>query len=303
MWCKCAGSTLGIFLIFTLLTPSFLSPRSGAFRDASSVEVLTDEEMTAIESGQMPPPKWAENNTLVSDTQDMPKPPASRKVPYTRKELEVEAWNAARTWNVHPLIYLRLVNRESRWRVRARSPLKYDPARGLSQLRCKTTARSLGYDDKCYYLERYPLSSLFYGAKYLRKLVDRYGNYKNAIAAYYAGPTRWNQLKRGLIPRVEALVLENNIKQYLAEVLPETDRIPAQFAVLDRDALPGRCVMNEFQMQPVFGVLERITATQSNACTLFIIDVSDISWMCQGAKIYKDLKTSTDISSGHIYGR
>lgn len=216
MWSKyivCAVSAI----VFCLFMVDSTSPLASIFRGATPE--YTDEQITAWESGQAKPPAWWATGP---DTQEAPKPPVSRKRPWTEKELEQEAYNAARTWNIHPTVFVRLVKRESKWRVRARSPLKYDPGRGLTQLRCYITARGLGYKDPCYYLERRPLASLFYGAKYLRQLVERYGNYRSAIAAYYAGPTRWNDLVKGKLSNRNSRILWAKVSDYLNEVIPKT---------------------------------------------------------------------------------
>lgn len=55
-------------------------------------------------------------------------------------------------------------------------------------------------------------------------------------------------------------------------------------------------------MQPVFGVLERVTPVLSEARSIYIIDVSNVAHMCNAAKNYRDFKTSTGLPSGHIFG-
>lgn len=235
MLLKCAVSTLGVMIVFFFLV-TLTSSRIG-----TKLEQITDDQMTAWESGEAPIPLWMKASTNIPDTQKYPKPPVSRKRPWTKAELELEAWNAARTWNVHPIIYLRLVKRESHWRIRARSPLKVDPARGLVQMRCLTTARGLGYIGRCYDLQRHPLVSLFYGAKYLRQLVDRYGNYRSAVAAFYAGPKRWNMLVQGKLKKDDAAALWAKISNYLDEVIPKTNVVPKQFVNLGIGKHPNRC--------------------------------------------------------------
>lgn len=177
----------------------------------------TDVQITAWESGVLRPPIWM---LIGPNTQDAP-PPVSRKKPWTKEELIKATWQAARTWNIHPQVFVRLVERESKWKIRARSPLKFDPGRGLTQLRCLTTARGLGYKEPCYYLQRNPLVSLYYGAKYLRQLVERYGNYRSAVAAYYAGPKRWNDLVKGKLKYKESKILWAKVSDYLDEVIPK----------------------------------------------------------------------------------
>ena len=85
---------------------------------------------------------------------------------------------AARRHNVPEDLFLRLVHQESRWNSRAVSS---KGARGLAQL-MPDTARLLRVnpDD--------PRQNLEGGARYLRMMYDRFGNWRLALAAYNAGP-------------------------------------------------------------------------------------------------------------------
>lgn len=75
-------------------------------------------------------------------------------------------------------LFLRLVQQESGWNPGAVSP---KGARGLAQLMPETAAR-LGVDPSD------PLQNLEGGARYLRMMYDRFGNWRLALAAYNAGP-------------------------------------------------------------------------------------------------------------------
>ncbi|MCL4676504.1 MAG: lytic transglycosylase domain-containing protein [Pararhodobacter sp.] len=75
-------------------------------------------------------------------------------------------------------LFLRLVNQESRWNPGAISTAG---ARGLAQLMPETAARlGVNPDD--------PQPNLDGGARYLRMMYDRFGDWRLALAAYNAGP-------------------------------------------------------------------------------------------------------------------
>lgn len=75
-------------------------------------------------------------------------------------------------------LFLRLVQQESGWNPGAVSP---KGATGLAQLMPETAAR-LGVDPND------PQQNLEGGARYLRMMYDRFGNWRLALAAYNAGP-------------------------------------------------------------------------------------------------------------------
>lgn len=85
---------------------------------------------------------------------------------------------AAQRHGVPEALFLRLVQQESGWNHRATSP---KGATGLAQLMPATAAR-LGVD------ESDPHQNLDGGARYLRMMYDRFGDWKLALAAYNAGP-------------------------------------------------------------------------------------------------------------------
>jgi soluble lytic murein transglycosylase-like protein len=85
---------------------------------------------------------------------------------------------AARRHNVPEDLFLRLVHQESRWNSAAVSS---KGARGLAQL-MPDTARLLRVDPDD------PRQNLEGGARYLRMMYDRFGNWRLALAAYNAGP-------------------------------------------------------------------------------------------------------------------
>lgn len=85
---------------------------------------------------------------------------------------------AARRHGVPEDLFLRLVQQESGWNPGAVSA---KGAHGLAQLMPGTAAR-LGVDPAD------PAQNLEGGARYLRQMYDRFGNWRLALAAYNAGP-------------------------------------------------------------------------------------------------------------------
>lgn len=85
---------------------------------------------------------------------------------------------AARQHGIPEDLFLRLVQQESGWNARARS---HKGATGLAQL-MPGTARVLGVDPHD------PVQNLNGGARYLRMMYNKFGNWRLALAAYNAGP-------------------------------------------------------------------------------------------------------------------
>jgi len=112
---------------------------------------------------------------------NLPQPVDARAPRYTGPStgpyLEM-ARAAARRHNVPEDLFLRLVHQESRWNAAAVST---KGARGLAQL-MPDTARLLRVDPDD------PRQNLDGGARYLRMMFDRFGNWRLALAAYNAGP-------------------------------------------------------------------------------------------------------------------
>lgn len=88
------------------------------------------------------------------------------------------ARGAARRHGVPEDLFLRLVQQESGWNPGA---VSHKGATGLAQL-MPATARRLGVDATD------PHANLEGGARYLRMMYDRFGDWKLALAAYNAGP-------------------------------------------------------------------------------------------------------------------
>jgi soluble lytic murein transglycosylase-like protein len=88
------------------------------------------------------------------------------------------AKQAARRHGVPEDLFLRLVQQESGWNAKA---VSHKGATGLAQL-MPATARRLGVN------MHDPHDNLDGGARYLRMMYDRFGDWKLALAAYNAGP-------------------------------------------------------------------------------------------------------------------
>jgi soluble lytic murein transglycosylase-like protein len=88
------------------------------------------------------------------------------------------AREAARRHGVPEDLFLRLVQQESGWNPGA---VSHKGATGLAQL-MPATARRLGVNATD------PHDNLEGGARYLRMMYDRFGDWKLALAAYNAGP-------------------------------------------------------------------------------------------------------------------
>ena len=100
----------------------------------------------------------------------------------------------ARKHQVPTDLFLRLVQQESGWNPRARSP---KGATGLAQL-MPETARRLGVNIND------PHQNLEGGARYLRQMYNRFGNWRLALAAYNAGPDAVTKYK-GVPPYKETM--------------------------------------------------------------------------------------------------
>ena len=96
---------------------------------------------------------------------------------YTGPYLDV-ARDAARRHRVPEDLFLRLVQQESGWNIKA---ISHKGAIGLAQL-MPETARRLGVDPND------PAQNLEGGARYLRRQFDRFRSWRLALAAYNAGP-------------------------------------------------------------------------------------------------------------------
>jgi soluble lytic murein transglycosylase-like protein len=118
---------------------------------------------------------------------------------------EIDA--AAAKYNVDPALLRGLIRQESNFNANATSPAG---ARGLTQL-MPGTAAALGVDPSV------PAQAVEGGAKYLRQMLDRFGNDPaKALAAYNAGPGAV-QRYGGVPPYAETQNYVRKVMGYAAE--------------------------------------------------------------------------------------
>ncbi len=160
---------------------------SGGFSSRTAVlDSRASQQYEASTRLQPPRPKEAEEA-----------PPARFTGSY-RGEYLAQARAAAGRHGIPPDLFLRLVQQESGWNPAA---VSVKGARGLAQL-MPDTARLIGanIDD--------PASNLDGGARYLKMMYDRFGNWPHALAAYNAGPMAVER-HNGIPPYAET---ENYVK-------------------------------------------------------------------------------------------
>lgn len=119
--------------------------------------------------------------------------------------LVAEADHAALRHGVPPLLFRALIEQESGWNPAAVSP---KGAVGLTQLMPATAQGECGLTAE----ERFARDkNLDCGARYLGKLLRRFGSVELALAAYNSGPTRVARL--GRVPRI------TETRNYVARIL------------------------------------------------------------------------------------
>jgi soluble lytic murein transglycosylase-like protein len=159
------------------LADTSVSSKSRAKLFSSQVSVLDKRAATQYSnSSRLQPPSSRTGTKAVSYSGYSGSVPQYRgryKGPY----LQV-ARNAARKNGVPEDLFLRLVQQESNWKVKAKS---HKGAIGLAQLMPQTAA-DLRVDPHD------PAQNLDGGARYLRMMYDRYNSWRLALAAYNAGP-------------------------------------------------------------------------------------------------------------------
>ncbi|QUS35631.1 lytic transglycosylase domain-containing protein [Falsirhodobacter algicola] len=145
------------------------SPGAGVSRLGSQFDVLDSRAATqySASSRLRPPSEAAEEQASTP-----------RYSGNYRGQYLATARAAAQKYNVPEDLFLRLVQQESGWNPAA---VSVRGARGLAQL-MPDTAQLIGVaiDD--------PVANLYGGARYLRMMYDRFGDWRHALAAYNAGP-------------------------------------------------------------------------------------------------------------------
>jgi len=119
---------------------------------------------------------------------------------------------AAQAYNVQPGLVKAVIAAESNFDHRA---VSRRGAMGLMQL-MPSTARELGVVEPFE-----PVPNILGGTRYLRQMLDRYGDVSRALAAYNAGPTAVDQF-RGIPPFRET-------RDYVARVLDYYRRYDRDF--------------------------------------------------------------------------
>ncbi|HWP30806.1 MAG TPA: lytic transglycosylase domain-containing protein [Fimbriimonadales bacterium] len=104
-------------------------------------------------------------------------------------------------------IFRALISAESGWNPNSVSP---KGAQGLTQL-MPSTAQALGVLDPFD-----PIQNLRGGAKYLRQMLDEFGSYELALAAYNAGP--------GAVKRYGGIPPYPETQNYVRKILSEVER-------------------------------------------------------------------------------
>ena len=130
--------------------------------------------------GEDTPSAPSNETPVLSERLSAVSPSHGKSTPRERFKIEKSIQNAARKYNLSPGLVRGVIQAESNFRVAAVSPAG---AQGLMQL-MPATAKELGVT-KPLDIEQ----NIDGGARYLRKMLDRFGgDVKLALAAYNAGP-------------------------------------------------------------------------------------------------------------------
>lgn len=136
---------------------------------------------------------------------------------------------AAREWNVDPYLLRAVATQESGGNPTARSRAG---AVGVMQI-MPATGSELGVTDLTD-----PEQSIYAGAKYLSRMLDRYGHPELALAAYNAGPGRVDTFMRGGALPAETMAYVPAVRGHYERLRPVADRRPSALPS-DADFLKG----------------------------------------------------------------
>lgn len=117
------------------------------------------------------------------------------------------AYSAAWDVGVDENVFLNLVKQESNWNPNAVN--KKSGAFGLTQLMPATAmeqARAMGLDVSLQDIKKNPELQATIGAGYYKRMLDKFGNHPQALAAYNAGPGAVDAMTRGALEPYEETV-------------------------------------------------------------------------------------------------
>jgi hypothetical protein len=186
----------------------------------SVVAASTSSDLIRTTPDELPPPRGPFPWPIVAQGSEEPPAEAdgTRRPVLSRRELCEVAATAAETHGLPIPFFIRLIWQESRFDAHAVSPAG---ALGVAQFMPQVAAE-LGLPDPFH-----PVDALFMSARFLRSLVERFGNLGLAAAAYNAGARRvldWLE-NRGQLPE--------ETRQYVHKI---TGAPPADWARKDPPA-------------------------------------------------------------------
>lgn len=140
---------------------------------------------------------------------------------YQRKSLENFAHYWAEHFELDKTIVISVITQESSWNHKAISSVE---AKGLMQLLPSTAVDEGMSEDESLYN---PYTNIYYGTKYLKKLLDRYtGDYHLALVAYYGGMKWADFLRDG---KLKDGSFKKEITSYADEVLARSGYMEVAF--------------------------------------------------------------------------
>ena len=152
-------------------------------------------------------PTWKEALTVK-------KPDRPRAKPGPKDQYDRMILRSARNHRMEPALVKAVIAAESNFKPRAVSRVG---AQGLMQL-MPATARMLGVENPFH-----PAENVEGGTRYLRDMLDRYGDLKHALAAYNAGPEAVDRYG-GIPPYPETLDYVSRVLNYYRDYHAEFRR-------------------------------------------------------------------------------
>jgi len=168
---------------------------------------------------------------------------AAPSQPLTRQAICQVAHEVAEENDLPVPLFTRLIWQESRFRPRAVSPVG---AKGIAQF-MPATAAERGLEDPFNPIEALPAS-----AQFLRDLVDQFGNFGLAAAAYNGGPGRvskWLKGKGGLPKETRnyVILITGRTAEHWAEAGKRGEPHPEATDVRDCEVAPLRVALAEIR--------------------------------------------------------